>query len=345
MSDWRDEQTDFRPRVIEAEAAPRQRIVGEGPRVIETERRGRIVPVEPPPPKQLPAPITRRPRRLVKIGLASIAVAVVGSLGLAAFDWMVSLAERSPVLGVLAAILVTAGLGGAALIAGYELKSLARLASVEAVQRRFAIDIPPRETQRAIADLIAVLPKRELGAAGIAAFQARVQLHHSSAEQVEILKTTVIHPLDRRAEAAVRKAALRAFGITALSPTALTDAVFFLAVSLRMLREVAEIYGLRPTAAMTVHLVRRLVREAGTLGAIDLVTAGLMQHLGAGAAERISSAAGESLYAAQRMARLGIAVMQLVRPLAFAPEELPSLTSLVGGLLARTAIADVPREG
>lgn len=337
MSQRPDERdATFGPRVIEAERGARATLRGEPPRVFETERRGRVVPVEPAPPPALPAvPARRRPRRLVTLGIAGLTAFVVGLLTLSAGDWVVSLAERNPLLGTLAALFVAAGVGGASLIAWHELASLARLKSVEAVQRRFASQDDARVTRAAIADLLGLLPKTRETTAGIEAFQARVQLHHSAAEQVEIVKHAVIRPLDRRAEAAVRKAAVRAFGITALSPTALTDAVFFLAVSLRLLREISETYGLRPTAATTVHLLRRLVREAGTLGAIDLVTAGLMQHLGAGAAERLSSAAGESLYAAQRMARLGIAIMQLVRPLPFAPEELPSLTSLVGGLMTR----------
>jgi putative membrane protein len=342
MSERHDQRDTgpVRPRVIELDREPSPGRRADGPRVIETERRGRIVPVEPPPVPAAVLPKGRRRSRLLSVGLAGLTVFFVGVLSLAAFDWIASLAARNPLLAGLAILFVVTGLSGSALIAWYELGSVAKLKNVETVQRRFAGDIPPDQSRTAIADLLAVLPTTRDCAAGITAFQARVQLHHDAAEQVEILKQTVVRPLDRHAEAAVRKAALRAFGITALSPTALTDAVFFLAVSLRMLREIAEVYGLRPTAASTVHLLRRLIREAGTLGAIDLVTAGLMQHLGAGAAERISSAAGESLYAAQRMARLGIAVMQLVRPLVFTPDELPSLTSLVGGLLSRTPPAE-----
>jgi putative membrane protein len=342
MSERHDQRDSgpVRPRVIEMEPEPRPQRRAGGARVIETERRGRIVPAEPPPVPAVVAPTRRRRSRLLSAGLAGLAVFFVGVLSLAAFDWIASLAARDSPLAGLAILFVVAGVGGTALIAWHELGSLARLRNVETVQRRFAGDIPADQSRSAIADLLAVLPQTRDCAAGITAFQARVQLHHDAAEQVEILKQTVVRPLDRRAEAAVRKAALRAFGITALSPTALTDAAFFLAVSLRMLREIAEVYGLRPTAASTAHLLRRLIREAGTLGAIDLVSAGLMQHLGAGAAERLSSAAGESLYAAQRMARLGIAVMQLVRPLAFTPDELPSLTSLVAGLLSRTPPAE-----
>jgi putative membrane protein len=95
----------------------------------------------------------------------------------------------------------------------------------------------------------------------------------------------------------VRSAVLRAFGITAISPTALTDAVFFLAVGVRMVRTIAASYGHRPTTATTVHLLRRLVYEAGKLGAVDIASASLVQQLGGAVAERIATSAADALCA------------------------------------------------
>ena len=85
---------------------------------------------------------------------------------------------------------------------------------------------------------------------------------------------------------------VRAFGITAISPTALTDALFFLACGVRMVRGIAASYGHRPTAATTVHLLRRLVVEAGKLGAVDIASASLVQHLGGAVAERFATTRG-----------------------------------------------------
>jgi len=133
----------------------------------------------------------------------------------------------------------------------------------------------------------------------------------------------------------VRTAVLRAFGITAISPTGLTDAVFFLACGIRMVRAIAASYGHRPTAATTVHLLRRLVIEAGKLGAVDIASSSLVQHLGGALTERLASSAADALYAAYRMARLGIIVMDLCRPVPFRDDEAPSVTSLVANVLRR----------
>jgi uncharacterized membrane protein YcjF (UPF0283 family) len=81
--------------------------------------------------------------------------------------------------------------------------------------------------------------------------------------------------------------------------------------------------------------LRRLVFEAGKLGAVDIASASLVQHLGGAVTERIASSAAESLYASYRMARLGIIVMDLCRPIPFREEDVPSVASLVSNVLRR----------
>jgi putative membrane protein len=237
---------------------------------------------------------------------------------------------------VLAATAVSAGVAGAGLVIAREVVSLFRLKNVEDIHRRFTDkSMSPAIARRAIGDVLAVVPREREVETAIEAFQRQVQLHHSTAQQIELLSRTVMKPLDRRAEAHVRTAVLRAFGITAISPTALTDAVFFLACGVRMVRGIAASYGHRPTAATTVHLLRRLVVEAGKLGAVDVATTSLMQHLGGAVTERLATSAADALYAAYRMARLGIIVMDLCRPVPFAADDVPSVGSLVGNVLRR----------
>src|SRR4029453_14367769 len=113
------------------------------------------------------------------------------------------------------------------------------------------------------ADILAVVPRERGTQAAVETFQRQVQLHHNVAQQVEILSRTVMKPLDAQAEEHVRAAVLPAFGITATGPTAWSDALFFLAVAGRMGRRIAAPYGHRPTTAATIHLLRRLVIEAG----------------------------------------------------------------------------------
>jgi uncharacterized membrane protein YcjF (UPF0283 family) len=65
-----------------------------------------------------------------------------------------------------------------------------------------------------------------------------------------------------------------------------------------------------------------------------------VQHLGGAVTERLATSAADALYAAYRMARLGIIVMDLCRPIPFREDEVPSVTSLVGNVVKRRS--DVP---
>lgn len=312
------------------------------PRVIATAQTGRIVPAAPTQPVRLAraAPRTRR-SRIVGIGLFGLAAGFVGWLGVDAFLWIASAFERSPALGWMAGAAVAAGVGGAGLVIARELRSFFALKAVEAGQRRIAVQRESTGRGDAgdeVRGVLAVLPRDRESEAAIEAFQRQVQRHHTPAQQLELLSHTVMAPFDRRAEAIVRRASARAFGITVISPTALTDALFFLACSIRMVREIASCYGHRPTASTTVHLLRRLMLEAGRLGAIDLAAATFTQHVAGAVAERVAAGAAESVYATQRMARLGLVTMELCRPIPFRRNEIPGImSSLIGNLFARGA--------
>lgn len=338
MTDRTDRDAPLAARVIEVDAGGGvSPLHPPAPRVIPTERTEPVTPSQPAVVPTAAAAPARRRDRVVAFGLAGVAVFFVGWLAVDAIGWISAAFERSTALGALAATALTAGVAGAGAVIARELGSLFRLKSVEAIHQRFAAaaGVAPAEARRAIADALAVIPREREIEAAIEAFQRQVQLHHSSAQQIDILSRTVMKPLDRRAEAHVRTAVLRAFGITAISPTAVTDAAFFLACGVGMVRGVAASYGHRPTAATTVHLLRRLVFEAGKLGAVDVASASLVQHLGGAVTERLATSAADALYAAYRMARLGIIVMDLCRPIPFQENDVPSVASLVGNVLRR----------
>lgn len=340
MSDKNEHGAPLTARVMEVDAAddiaPRQSLA---PRIIPTESTERVTPSEPTRGVVRAArDRSRRRDRVMSFGLAGVAMLFAGWLVVDAVGWIFAAFERSAALGVLAATAVVAGVAGGGAVVARELASLLRLKNVEAIHRRLADgQVLAIDGRKAIADVLSVVPReREIDAA-IESFQRQVKLHHPTAQQIEILSRTVMQPLDRRAEAHVRTAVLRAFGITAISPTAVTDAAFFLACGVRMVRGIAASYGHRPTAATTVHLLRRLVLEAGKLGAVDVASASLVQHLGGAVTERLATSAADAVYAAYRMARLGIIVMDLCRPVPFQENQIPSVTSLVGNVLRRRA--------
>ena len=306
------------------------------PLVFTSERTDRIVAVQP-PPRALPVPAPLK-SPLRSFALAALGVGIAGWFIVDAYWWIAAAFERSTMLGTLAATAVVALVAGAGTIIAREVTSLWRLRNVESIRERFNRDIvSPHEARNTIADILAVVPRERETQAAIEVFQRQVQPHHNVAQQVEILSRTVMKPLDTRAEEHVRAAVLRAFGITAISPTALSDALFFLAVGVRMVRRIAATYGHRPTAAATVHLLRRLVVEAGKLGVVDIASTSIAQQLGGALAERLATTAADAFYASYRMARLGVIVMDMCRPIPFREDEAPKITQMVTNVIRQRA--------
>ena len=329
------------PRVFHEDAAhdaARPIATAPAPTVFATEETERVVPRERAAVTQSPRAMLATPRRLdrwVRLGLYGVGVAFAGWLGVDAYLWISNAFASSATLGTLATAAVAAGVVGAGLVIGRELKSFFALKSVEANQRLLDGDVGLRSADmvEAIREVLAVIPKDRESEAAIEAYQRQAQPHHTPAQQLELLSRTVMTPLDRRAEAVVRRATARAFGITAVSPTPITDAIFFIAMSVRMVRGIAACYGHRPTAAATTHLLRRLVVEAGRLGAVDLAGMTITQHIGGALAERLAANTAEAMYAGQRMARIGLITMGMCRPVPFQPHEVPGMfSSLIASL-------------
>jgi putative membrane protein len=310
------------------------------PRIIATAQTDPIVsspPVEFVPMVELRS--RRRQRWPMKLALAGLAVAFCGWLGVDLYLWIAAAFNFSAWLGWTAAAAAGLGIAAASAMIVHEVRSYLALKNVETNQQRLSLHRENMHTagvREAIREVIAEIPRDRESAAAIEAFQRKVQPHHSPVQQIELLSETVMIPLDRRAEAIVRRASARAFGITAISPTAVTDVLFFVACSVRMVREIAASYGHRPTALNTAHLLRRLVVEAGKLGVVDFAGVALTQHIGGAVVERLAASTAESMYAAQRIARLGLVTMGLCRPIPFQRTELPGiLSSLIGGLLTQ----------
>lgn len=325
------------PRVIEEDAPREARVRASGPAVFATEATERVVPVQ----RAVVRPAMPKPRRwdrFIRAGLWALGLGLGGWLVIDAYEWTVDAFARGPVLGGFALAAILGVLGGGGLVIGREFTSFLALRRVEHDHDLLdeATRLRSGEMRAAIRRVLAVVPKDHETQGAIEAYQRQVQAHHTPAQQVELLSRTVMRPLDARARAVVRRATGRAFALTAIAPTALIDTVLFAALSVHMLRGIAACYGHRPTAAATAHLIRRLIFEAGKLAAIDLAGMTIAQHVSGAVAERVAADSVHSLYAAQRIARIGLIGMSMCRPVPFQAEEAPNmLSALLESVLAR----------
>nr|WP_305123544.1 DUF697 domain-containing protein [Roseomonas sp. GC11] len=110
------------------------------------------------------------------------------------------------------------------------------------------------------------------------------------------------------------QAARRVFLATAVMPSPALDAAAMALIGLRLMRQVAELHGLRPGSLVLWRLVQRLAFSTGlSLGTDLVVEAGLEQVIEGHAAKLAGGAAGAAV-AARRMARLAQATGAACRP-------------------------------
>jgi len=303
------------------------------PRIVETGETGRLdlgLPaapepsLAPPPARDFPSPFA--------VAVTGLGILVIGVVGIDLAQFVDGAFAHGTGVGVLAAIAVAAGAGGAAYWLIAELRGLMRLRSAERLRRLIASALSG-ELKQEIGAAAAILARDPLLGEAVARYRTALEPHHTGHDALELFARFVLAPADRLAQAAIRRAATQAFAINAISPTVLLDTLFFAVRAMRLIREIAEIYGQRPGLAGTVHLLRRLASGAGLVGAVDVVGGVIAQQLGGAVLERLSAGAAESAYAAQKMARLGLIATALCRPIEFRPGEAPSLTGLVSGLL------------
>jgi len=303
------------------------------PRILQTGETGRLdLNVGAEPEANLPALPTGPSHSPISVAATGLAILVIGLVGIDLADFISGAFAHGAALGMVAATAVAAGCGGVGYWLAAELRGLMRLRSAERLRSMIPSAVSS-ELKREIDAAAKIVARDPLLGEAVGRFHAVLEPHHTGRDALELFSRFVLAPADRLAEAAIRRASLQAFTINAISPTVLLDTLLFAARAMRLIRQIAEVYGQRPGLAGTVHLLYRLASGAGLVGAVDLAGGIIVQQLGGAVVERLSASAAESAYAAQKMARLGIIAMALCRPIDFRPGEAPSLRRLVAGLL------------
>jgi putative membrane protein len=293
--------------------------------------------VPPPAPEgalPAPAPSKRPGARPFRWFVGSLVLLVVGVLLFDAVDFVLALWDRHWALGGAFAVLLAATLLAGAWSIGREIATFRRLRHVDRIRAELQDGIARDsvvELRHALIELAG-----EIGAPGDAAKLAeRMEDTHRAEQLLHLFKRQVLEPLDRRAYAAVGRAARDVGAVATLMPTVLLDTAVLLWRSVRLVREVAEIYGFRTGLAGTLMLLRRLAGGAAMLAAADVAGTIVVQQAGGALYELFATKLGEGAVAASRAARLGLLAMQLCRAVPFEAEDLPTFRRLMQSLLER----------
>ena len=278
-----------------------------------------------------------QPSRLARL----VWSALVGLAGLwlsvAIWDFVVTLIDRQPVLGYAAAALTSLVILGAAWAALRELASFARLGRIDRLQEAAKTCTASPElgsARRIVTQLEKLFTGRDDLRWGLARVREQGSQQLDADTLLRLAESALLAPLDRRAEKEVAVAARQVATITALVPLALADVVAALVANLRMIRRIAEIYGGRTGRLGTWRLTRSVMTHLVATGAVAVGDDMLSSVAGGGLLSKLSRRFGEGLVNGALTARVGVAAMEVCRPMPFHAEPRPSVRRLVQSALS-----------
>lgn len=291
-------------------------------------------------PGLTPPVATPRRRRLTlgRIAVGALGLLVSLALGLWIDALIRDLFSRNDWLGYLA--VAAAGTAALALLAIVlrELSGLRRLAAVQDLKQAVteAAQASSPAGGRAIVDrLVHLLAARPQTARGRARLAETTDEIIDSAHLVDLAERELMAPLDREARALILGAAKRVSIVTAVSPRALIDLGYVLFECSRLVRAMAELYGARPGRIGMLRLMRDVVAHLAVTGSIAMGDGLVQQVLGHGLASKLSARLGEGVVNGLMTARIGIAAMDLCRPMPFRALRRPGIGDFVSDLTPR----------
>ena len=184
----------------------------------------------------------------------------------------------------------------------------------------------------------------------------------NAGELLRLSERTLVAPLDPYARTIVAASAKRVSVVTAVSPGALIDMLFVGAENLRMLRRLATLYGARPGTLSLLKLARMVVTHIVLTGGIALGDDVIQQVIGHGLTAKLSARLGEGIFNGALTTRIGIAAIDVCRPLPYIESQRPRFRELVAevagvrcklahqpaaidGDLLRLAVLEFQRDG
>ncbi len=278
---------------------------------------------------------TWKPSRLAGLFWSALGGLIVMMITVAAWDFVAGLLARNLWLGRAAMIL--AALVALILVLWLlrEFAAMARLARIDRLQARARKAMTDRPEALTVTDALARLyaGRGEL-AWGLRDLAERRDEVLDADGLMALAERRLMQPLDVMAVAEVERAARQVATVTAVVPLALADVVTALVANTRMVRRIAVVYGGRAGLFGSWRLFRAVAAHLVATGAVAVGDDLISSVAGGGVLSKLSRRFGEGVVNGALTARVGIAAIEVCRPLPFSALPRPRVTALVRRALA-----------
>jgi putative membrane protein len=225
-----------------------------------------------------------------------------------------------------------------AVVIGREAYGLARLATIEKLHQRAAAVLASddrKESRVIVQDLLKIAHQNPQLARARATLESHTGEIIDGADMIRLAERELMSPLDVEARRLVSSAAQKVSIVTAVSPRAAIDVMFVFVAALRLIRQLAYLYGGRPGTLGMIRLLRHVIAHLAITGGMAASDSLVQQMLGHGIAAKLSQRLGEGVLNGLLTARLGLAAIDVTRPLPFAALPPPKLSDLATDLLRK----------
>ena len=250
----------------------------------------------------------------------------------AAWNFVTNLVSQNLYLGYAVATLFALFIAVVGMIVIKELSAFARLGRIDRIQLAADAAIASEDLTAArvvVKDLTKLYASRDDTKWGRDRLKDREADMFDASALIALADHELLGSLDAAARREVEAAARQVATVTALVPLALADVVAALGSNIRMIRRIAEIYGGRSGTLGSWRLTRAVLSHLVATGAVAVGDDMLEPILGGSILGKLSRRFGEGLVNGALTARVGVAAIEVCRPLPFAPGKRPSVRSIV----------------
>ena len=284
------------------------------------------------------ATLAARPAsKLAKWFWSLLSAIIVTVMSVTAWNFAASLVAQNAILGWLVTGLFALFIAVLALIAIKELAAFSRLKKLDDLHRQAGHVLASgdlSEARKLVGSVEALYKGREDTKWGLERLNERKEEVFDAEALLALTERELLTPLDHAARAEVEAAARQVAGVTALVPLALADVAAALTSNLRMIRRIATIYGGRSGTLGSWRLTRAVFSHLVATGAVAVGDDLIEPVLGGGVLSRVSRRFGEGVVNGALTARVGVAAMEVCRPIPFGPKSKPSVRSIVASSMA-----------